>query len=375
MSLTCHHDRRNLGDMLNWKRCLRRSLIAAMLFGGGSPVAAEVEPPTSIQVPGRPAEITWSDAFVLGLVEGITEYLPVSSTGHLILANRALGLDVEVPLTDGNGEVLMTKGDGGDLEPFTLRKAADGYAIIIQGGAILAVALLFFRRLTGAAIGGIGLGLGIVGRLVPACRRQSGRFDPADVRLARNLIVAFLPAAVLGLLLDDWIESHLFGVGPVVGALLAGAVLMLGVEAWRKRRSGEAHSAPEAGPDLPDLSVRQCLVVGFLQCVAMWPGTSRSMMTIVGGYVVGLSPARAAEFSFLLGFITLTAASGYRTLQMGGTMLEALLIGPILFGLLVATVSAALAVKWLVGYLSRHGLALFAWYRVVVGLVLLAVGF
>lgn len=351
-------------------------LWVALAFSGtavrgatGSLVTEEAE--TS----NRPGVITWSDAFVLGVVEGITEYLPVSSTGHLILANRWLGLDADIPLTGRDGTVLMVAGDAGVEVPFTLRNAADGYAIIIQGGAILAVALLYFRRLTGAAIGGIGLGMGILGAVVPGFRERADRFDPVGVRLARNLIVAFLPAAVLGLLLDDWIESHLFGVGPVVAALLAGAVLMLGVEAWRKRCRGGGEFGPDSGPDLPDLSVRQCLVVGFLQCVAMWPGTSRSMMTIVGGYIVGLSPARAAEFSFLLGFITLTAASGYRTVQMGGTLLEALPVGPILFGLVVATVSAALAVRWLVGYLSRHGLALFAWYRVVIGLVLLAVGF
>ncbi len=356
-------------------RIFLRAVIGLMLSSGfGNGVFGQVEALSEPEV-GRPTAITWGDAFVLGMVEGITEYLPVSSTGHLILANRWLGLDVDLPLRGRDGTVLMVAGDGGVAEPFTLRKAADGYAIIIQGGAILAVALLYFQRLTGAAVGGIGLGLGIAGRVVPAWRERAGRFDPAKVRLARNLIVAFLPAAVLGLLLDDLIESYLFGVGPVVAALLAGAVLMLGVEAWRKRQSGGAPIEADVGPDLPDLNVRQCLVVGFLQCVAMWPGTSRSMMTIVGGYVVGLSPARAAEFSFLLGFITLTAASGYRTMQMGGTLLEALPIGPILFGILVATVSAALAVRWLVGYLSRHGLALFAWYRVVIGLVLLAVGF
>ncbi|MGF1530140.1 MAG: undecaprenyl-diphosphate phosphatase [Puniceicoccaceae bacterium] len=306
--------------------------------------------------------ITYRDAVILGLVEGISEYLPISSTGHLILFNHWLGLDQEIPLRNAAGEVLMIQGSEGS-EPFTLKKAADGYAIIIQGGAILAVAILYWRRLVAAGRGGVGCGLLILGQVSPLARRKARSFADSDIRLSRNLLLAFLPAVVIGLLLDSWIEEMLFGVLPVVIALIAGAFLMWGVEIWRSRK-GE----PE-GPDLdlPDMTIRQCLLIGFLQCVAMWPGTSRSMMTIVGGYLVGLKPARAAEFSFLLGFITLSAASGYRSLQMGGTLLEALPVGPILVGIAVATVSAAIAVRWLVGYLTRHGLGIFALYRVVLG--------
>ncbi len=142
---------------------------------------------------------------------------------------------------------------------------------------------------------------------------------------------------------------------------------MLIVERWRKRgQSGNVD--PDDGPELHELSLRQSLTIGFIQCLAMWPGTSRSMATIVGGYLMGLSPKRAAEFSFLLGLITLSAASGYKLVGDGEQMLAALDLGPVLVGCLVAFVSAALAVKWLVGYLSKHGLALFAWYRIALAI-------
>ncbi|MGF1449886.1 MAG: undecaprenyl-diphosphate phosphatase [Opitutales bacterium] len=297
----------------------------------------------------------YDEALILGLVEGITEYLPISSTGHLLLSNKLLGLDAETVLLDDAGQPKLLAPELGVRADnvYTVKQAADAYAIVIQAGAILAVTLIYWGRIRDMI-------LGIFGK------------NPAGRRLALNLVVAFLPAAFLGLLLDDWIEAQLFFPGPILFALFAGALLMFAVEAWRKRKGTSLD--PEAGPDLHELSYRQCLVVGFLQCVAMWPGTSRSMMTIVGGYVVGLNPKRAAEFSFLLGLITLTAASGYKFtmpyLKGEPTLLDALDPGPVLFGILVSTVSAALAVKWLVGYLTRHGLALFAWYRIVLVVVL-----
>lgn len=288
-----------------------------------------------------PDTLSYRDALILGVVEGITEYLPVSSTGHLLLANRLLGLDAETPLTDADGAPLLDRKG----EVVTLRAAADAYAIVIQAGAIAAVMLLYWSRLWQVL-------LGFLGR------------DAAGLRLGRNLIIAFIPAAVLGLLLNDWIEALLFAPGPIAVALAAGGVLMLAVERWRRRRATAAGGAALPAPrDLVDLGVRQSLAIGLLQCVAMWPGTSRSMMTIVGGYLVGLSPRHAAEFSFLLGFITLTAAAGYKAVAAGPALFQGLQPGPVFFGCVVAFVSAALAIRWLVGYLTRHGLALFAWYR------------
>ncbi|MGB0264094.1 MAG: undecaprenyl-diphosphate phosphatase [Opitutales bacterium] len=299
-------------------------------------------------------QLTYTDAILLGVVEGITEYLPVSSTGHLILTNHLLGLDADTPLQSKEGKPVLIETNSGEPVPFTLANAADAYAIIIQFGAIIAVALLYWQRL-------LTILMGLLGK------------DPQGLILLRNLLLAFLPAAVLGLLLDDFIESVLFGIGPVVIALIAGALLMLAVTRWHtKRHPHPTSTGVPASPDLHELRMRQCLLIGLLQCVAMWPGTSRSMMTIVGGYIVGLCPVRAAEFSFLLGLITLSAASAYKMLSVGPLIVEALPLGPVLLGIVIAALSAGLAVKWLVNFLTRHGLSLFAWYRIgLAGLVLL----
>jgi undecaprenyl-diphosphatase len=308
-----------------------------------SSLSADIESPAGadpLLVEAPPPRLGYIEAVVLGVVEGITEYLPISSTGHLLLTNALLGLDSTDPLLDEQGVPVLTQSG----EPVTLKAAADAYAIVIQGGAILAVLILYWSRVWQVVLGVLGL-------------------SPNGRRLARNLLVAFLPAAVLGLLLDDWIESVLFGPLPIAIALIAGGFLMLGVESWRKQQLPEAEDVI----DLHTLGVRQSLFIGVLQCVAMWPGTSRSMMTIVGGYLVGLRPAKAAEFSFLLGLITLSAAAGYKTVMSGEELLLAIDIGPMIVGIAVAFVAAALAVKWLVSYLSRHGLALFAWYRFVLG--------
>jgi undecaprenyl-diphosphatase len=243
-------------------------------------------------------------------------------------------------------------GDEGEERPYTIGEAAYAYVIVIQAGAILAVILIYWRTL-------IQMLMGCLGK------------DPLGRRLAINLIIAFSPAVVFGLLLDDWIESMLGGnVLAVVGALVVGAIAMLLVERWRKRKlAREGDAAVEK--TIYELTSKQALMIGFFQCFAMWPGTSRSMATIIGGYVAGLSPAKAAEFSFLLGLITLSAASGYKYLSDGSKMLEALSVGPVLLGCVVALVAALLSVKWLVGYLGRHGLALFAWYRIVLAVIVL----
>ncbi|HNX04473.1 MAG TPA: undecaprenyl-diphosphate phosphatase [Opitutales bacterium] len=291
-------------------------------------------------VPATEATMDYSDAVVLGSVEGITEYLPVSSTGHLILTSRALGIGGETSTADG------TRSAGA--------QAVDNYLVVIQAGAIAAVAILYWRDL-------LAMLMGLFGK------------DRNGLRLGINLVVAFLPAAVLGLLLNDWIEEKLFGPIPVAVALALGAPLMLGIEWWRKRDSASAPGGADTGKELHSLSCGQCLFIGAMQAVAMCPGTSRSMMTIVGGYIVGLTPVKSARFSFLLGFITLSAATVFTLLKHGREMAQTISPGPALVGLAVATLTAALSVKWLVSYLSRHGLALFAYYRVVLALIILAV--
>jgi undecaprenyl-diphosphatase len=283
----------------------------------------------------------WWQAIILGLVEGITEYLPVSSTGHLILASAALGLD------------------GPDK-----KVAVDAFSIVVQGGAILAVLGLYWARV-------LQMVRGVFGQ------------DPAGLRLAINLVVAFLPAAVLGLLLDDWIEAHLFSIWPVAAALGVGGVYMIVIDRLliRARRGGGA--GERAGEqDVTSLNVGQALFIGLLQCVAMWPGTSRSMMTITGGLFVGLRPKAAAEFSFLLGLPTLSAACGYKLLknlwqarEAGGQDLFGVLgVAPVVIGVLVATLSAGASIYWLVGFLNRRGLAPFGWYRLALCAVLVGLG-
>lgn len=316
--------------LLFWALCLPAALFAQ----------EEPEPATIAK-----SDISYIDALILGLVEGVTEYLPVSSTGHLVLTNELLGLNADTVLTDSEGEPIQT-----DDGPLTIEAVANAYAIIIQAGAIAAVVLLYWSRLVDMLMGVLG-------------RSRTG------FMLTRNLFAAFIPAVILGLLFDDIIEEKLFKPIPIAIALAAGAVLMLGVEYWRKKK--KLPEQEDAGQDLHQLSIGQSLVVGFLQCVAMWPGTSRSMMTIVGGYVIGLTPKRAAEFSFLLGLITLSAASAYKTVTMGPAMLQAIAPGPALFGIVVAWISAMLAVKWLVAYLSKHGLGLFAWYRLVLAVAVI----
>lgn len=361
---------RNLFCMKPYLLIILSLFLAVAAHGQNAPEAS----PNNSEPDPTTRELTYVDAVVLGVVEGLTEYIPVSSTGHLILANRFLGLDVDQPVYAADG-VPLTTGEidpaTGAAQPYTLKHAADAYAIIIQGGAILAVLILYWRRVWGAASGTAYSLATLAGK--PMGEPEQNR---AGLLLTRNLIAAFIPAAVLGLLLEDLIDSHLFGPGPVVIALVAGSFLMFGVEAWRKRRMATKPLAgePEEGPDLHELTIGRALLIGFLQCVAMWPGTSRSMMTIVGGYLAGLNPRRAAEFSFLLGLITLTAASGWKLVKPyltgGPTLFETMEAGPVLFGILVATIAAALAVKWLVNWLSRHGLAAFAWYRLALAAVI-----
>ena len=185
----------------------------------------------------------------------------------------------------------------------------------------------------------------------------------SGLRLLGLLVVAFLPAGLLGPVLDDAIEARLFNPPAVIAALAFWGAVMVGIGRWQLRRFGEAGS----GPEPEELSWRAALFIGVMQCVAMWPGTSRSMITIVAAMLVGLRPRQAAEFSFLLALPTLGGACVYKAakdaLGSDPSMLAQLGPGPVVVGILVAAASAALAVRWLVSYLNRHGLAVFGWYR------------
>jgi undecaprenyl-diphosphatase len=230
----------------------------------------------------------------------------------------------------------------GETRPLTLKAAVDNYNIIIQGGAILAVLFLYWSRVHS-------LIRGVLGR------------DPKGLLALRNLMVAFVPSAALGLLIEHWIDEHLFTARVVAAAFAVGAVVILAAERWRKVHWPAAANSP--GPEMHELSWKQALFIGACQCWSLWPGMSRSMTTIVGGYLTGMRPARAAEFSFLLGLLTLTAASGYKAVGHYAELRAALPLGPLLVGIAVATVAAFISVKWFVGYLTKHGLTAFAWYR------------
>jgi undecaprenyl-diphosphatase len=326
---------------------VRRLLIALLSLLSASVSAA---PPAATGAEAAAARLSVADAAILGVVEGVTEFLPVSSTGHLIIANHLLGLDRDTPLKGPAGETLWHKRPSARNpagEPLTLKLAADTYAVVIQAGAIAAVALLYWNSL-------LSMLNGLLGR------------DPAGRRLLVSVLIAFVPAAGLGFLAHGWIEAHLFSIGGVIAALVAGAVLMLWAEAWRRRR-------PVTDVAPAEITPARAAVIGALQCAALWPGTSRSMMTIVGGYLTGLDPRRAAEFSFLLGFVTLTAASVYKGYRSGGAMIEVFGWGSVILGGIVAAVTAAICVRFLVHWLTRHGLALFAWYRLALAAVLAAV--
>lgn len=256
-------------------------------------------------------------ALVLGFVEGLTEYLPVSSTGHLILAQRALGIEAS--------------------------DSANAYAICIQAGAILAVLGLYRAR------------------VAQVLRGLAGK-DPAGLRLGLALVCAFVPAAVVGLLFDDRIEEVLFGLEPIVAAWFVGGAAILVVSKWR------GPDTARAGRELAELGLKSAFLIGLCQCLALWPGTSRSLVTIVGGLLVGLSMSAAVEFSFLLGVLTLLAATAYKSLDAGPAMLENYGWGTILIGTLTAWVFAVVSVKWMVRWLQGHGLAVFGWYRVLLAL-------
>lgn len=269
----------------------------------------------------------WWHALILGVVEGLTEYLPVSSTGHLLLTQRLLGIP--------NSE------------------AADAFAICIQGGAILAVLGLYYKRV-------LQMGRGMLGK------------DPAGFRLGTSILAAFVPAAALGYILEKTIKKYLFGeawgLWPVVTAWFVGGVAILLV-GWLRRKN---HRPVSEGLSIEQITLRMAVVIGVAQCLAMWPGVSRSLITIVGGLLVGLSLPAAVEFSFLLGVLTLSAATAYDGLRHGATMLESYGPTALLIGAFAAWLSAVLAVKWMVGYLNKHGMAVFGYYRIALALLVAA---
>ncbi len=261
--------------------------------------------------------MTFIQAIILGVTEGLTEYLPVSSTGHLYLVSHLMGLG--------------TSPEG--------KAATDAYVIAIQIGAILAVIWLFPNRVSS-------MFQGLAGR------------NRKGLDLALNTVIAFLPAAAIGLLFGELIKERLFGICPVTLAWLAGGIAILLV-------ARHVHHHREQGLDLEGMTLKGALIIGMIQCIAMWPGMSRSLVTILGGILVGLTVQAAVEFSFILGLVTLGAATCYELVREGPVMLVQFgWISPAI-GIVAAFLSAVVAVKWMIAYLNRHGLEIFGYYRIV----------
>ena len=260
-------------------------------------------------------------AIILGLVEGLTEFLPISSTGHLILA--------------------------GDLLGYTSEKAKV-FEIAIQTGAMLAIVWEYRRRFAGAI---------------------SGAFSDAKAqRFLLNLIVAFIPAAVLGLAFGSIIKKHLFFALPVALAFIVGGIIILWVEKhYTKGREPRVK-------DVDDMTWHDALKVGIAQTFALIPGTSRSGATIIGGMLFGLSRKVATEFSFFLAVPTLVAAGGY-SLFKNRALLSTDDLGFFAVGFVTAFISAFICVRWLLRYIASHDFTIFAWYRIAFGLIVIATSY
>jgi len=294
--------------------------------------------------------MTWWQALILGIVEGLTEYLPVSSTGHLVVVQRLLGIGGSSP---------------------DAKIAADAYAICIQAGAIVAVLGLYWKHVKQMLAG-------LMGK------------DAAGLKLIINLVTGFIPAAAIGLLAQDWIKKNLFGgdrfgLWPIIVAWLVGGVAILVVANRRKGRHAASSDtdvkndsdtdgntkqdgAEGDGFGLGQLTWQLALIIGFAQCIAMWPGVSRSLVTIVAGLLVGMRLIAAVEFSFLLGVMTLGAATCYDGLKHGEMMLEHYGVIELGIGFLFAFVSAVIAVKWMIAFLQKHGLRVFGYYRIALAI-------
>jgi undecaprenyl-diphosphatase len=262
--------------------------------------------------------VVFIKAIVMGIVEGLTEFLPISSTGHLILAGSLL---------DFTGEKVKI------------------FEIVIQAGAIFAV-MWEYRARIAAVIGGLGS-------------------DRKAQRFTINLIIAFLPAALLGLLFAKKIKATLFAPVPVALAFIIGGIVILWVE---KRHRRVTRSRVES---VDDMSAMDALKVGLAQAFALIPGTSRSGATIMGGMLFGLSRKAATEFSFFLAIPTLLAATVY-SLYKDRALLSAADVPLFSVGTIAAFISAFFCVRWLLRYISTHTFSVFAWYRIVFGFVVLA---
>lgn len=249
-------------------------------------------------------------AALLGLLEGLTEFIPVSSTGHILLAGHFLGFD----------------------------SAGKTFEVVIQLGAVLAILSIYAGKLW-------------------AVFRDSPH-DPAARRFILSILIAFIPAVIIGVLAHDFIKEVLFETPVLIAIMLIlGGIVLVFVD----------RVAPEpTQPDAMDFPLPMALKIGVIQCLAMIPGVSRSGATIVGALMLGASKRSAAEFSFFLSMPTMAGAFAY-DLYKNRDVLDSSALGEIAIGFVMAFIAAVLVVRWLLGYVSRHGYALFGWWRIIIG--------
>jgi len=259
-------------------------------------------------------------AFLLGIVEGLTEFLPISSTGHLII----VGNWIDFASTEGKV-----------------------FEVVIQLGSILAVMWIFRARLLQLIFGTL-------------------KRDPVELAFARNLLIAFLPSAVIGFLFIKAIKALFFTPSVVVVTLILGGLIMLWVE--RSRRPGQAAGMPVSANTLEQISWKQAFVVGCAQCLAMVPGTSRAGATIIGGMMAGIQRKTSTEFSFFLAMPTMLAAAIYDSYKHASLLSQHDMLA-IVVGFISAFLSALFIVKAVMAFVSRHTYRVFAWYRILLGLI------
>jgi len=267
-------------------------------------------------------------AAVMGIVEGLTEFLPISSTGHLILAGALLGFDDE---------------------------KAKVFDIAIQTGAILAVIIVYWEKISSTVVA------------LPT-QRLARRF-------ALNVLIAFVPAVVLGLLFGKAIKAHLFTPTVVASTFIIGGFIILWVEGWGRKPLHEGHPDDHARIiNVESMTPWDALKLGLVQCLAMIPGTSRSGATIIGGMLLGLSRKAATDFSFYLAIPTLIGAGAY-SLYKDRALLSMADVPMFAVGLLFSFLSAWACVRWLLRYIATHSFVVFAWYRIAFGVVVLVTAY
>ncbi|MDR2603005.1 MAG: undecaprenyl-diphosphate phosphatase [Puniceicoccales bacterium] len=276
---------------------------------------------------------TTKESIILGITQGATEFLPISSTGHLILVDRFL-------LSHGHSSL----GDTDDSNALRMQ-AKNAYFVIIQFGSILAVLFLYRRRFTDMLLGLFG-------------HNYHGR------NLIFNLITSFLPATIIAPFIGGWLKI-LYHALPVAIALIIGGIIMIRVEKSYRKRWMKSYGG------IDNLTFAKSFFIGLWQCLAFIPGTSRSMATIIGGYQCGLRRSEAAEYSFLLGFVTLSAATMYEFVKNFDVIFLHFSPKRFLLGISIACLSSMVAIKFLISFIVRNGIIIFAWYRIILAILVL----